>query len=179
MLSENIKTLRKAKGMSQEDLANELHVVRQTVSKWEKNLSVPDAGMLINIAEVLETTVNALLGEAIPEPDEKAEIKAISEKLESINEKLASMAERRRKISRAFFAGAGVLSILILAKGLIRWLYGIQSNGSLQYSTGIIGGADGPTSILVSTEFHYEYKIVAAMAAVLICCIGMYKTKKK
>ena len=43
MFGENLKTLRKQKGFSQEELAVRLHVVRQTVSKWEKNLSVPDA----------------------------------------------------------------------------------------------------------------------------------------
>ena len=50
MLNKNIKALRKAKGLSQEDLAIKLNVVRQTVSKWEKGLSVPDAGMVIQIA---------------------------------------------------------------------------------------------------------------------------------
>ena len=54
MLNENIKALRKAKGLSQEELAIKLNVVRQTVSKWEKGLSVPDAGMVIQIAEVLD-----------------------------------------------------------------------------------------------------------------------------
>lgn len=39
MLSENIKTLRKAKGLSQQELAAKLNVVRQTVSKWETGVS--------------------------------------------------------------------------------------------------------------------------------------------
>ena len=65
MLNENIKALRKAKGLSQEELAIKLNVVRQTVSKWEKALSVPDAGMLIKIADALDTTVNVLLGEVV------------------------------------------------------------------------------------------------------------------
>ena len=50
MLNKNIKALRKAKGLSQEELAIKLNVVRQTVSKWEKGLSVPDTGMVIQIA---------------------------------------------------------------------------------------------------------------------------------
>lgn len=66
MLNENIKTLRKAKGLSQEELSIKLNVVRQTVSKWEKEISVPDAGMLIKIADALDTTVNVLLGEDAP-----------------------------------------------------------------------------------------------------------------
>ena len=70
MLNKNIKARRKAKGLSQEELAIKLNVVRQTVSKWEKGLSVPDAGMVIQIAEVLDTSVNVLLGEEIPVSEE-------------------------------------------------------------------------------------------------------------
>ena len=62
MFGENLKTLRKQKGFSQEELATRLHVVRQTISKWEKNLSVPDADTLIRLAEILEVSVSELLG---------------------------------------------------------------------------------------------------------------------
>ena len=65
MLNENIKNLRKAKGISQEELAVRLNVVRQTVSKWERGISVPDSGMLISLAEELDTSVSVLLGENI------------------------------------------------------------------------------------------------------------------
>ena len=84
MLNENIKAIRKSKGLSQEELAIKLNVVRQTISKWEQGLSVPDADMLISISEVFETPVSILLGETIAET--KAEdLKAISVKLEVIN----------------------------------------------------------------------------------------------
>ena len=59
MLNENIKAIRKSKGLSQEELAIKLNVVRQTISKWEQGLSVPDSDMLITISEVLETPVSA------------------------------------------------------------------------------------------------------------------------
>lgn len=62
MLKDNIKNLRKEKGLSQEELAIKLNVVRQTVSKWERGLSVPDSSMLISLAEELGTSVNVLLG---------------------------------------------------------------------------------------------------------------------
>ena len=62
MLNENIKNLRKAKGLSQEELANRLNVVRQTISKWEKGLSVPDSSKLISLADELDTSVSILLG---------------------------------------------------------------------------------------------------------------------
>lgn len=39
MLNENIQALRKSKGLSQEELALKLNVVRQTVSKWERGVS--------------------------------------------------------------------------------------------------------------------------------------------
>ena len=84
MLKDNIRTLRKEKGLSQEELAVKLNVVRQTVSKWEQGLSVPDAEMLIKIAEVFDTPVNVLLGENFSEGKED-DLKKISEKLEVVN----------------------------------------------------------------------------------------------
>lgn len=97
MLNENIKVLRKAKGLSQQELAVKLNVVRQTVSKWEQGLSVPDSDLLISLSEALETPVSTLLGETVAEPDADA-IKAISEKLEIINLQLARRNNMKRKI---------------------------------------------------------------------------------
>ena len=94
MLSENIKTIRKAKGLSQQELAVKLNVVRQTISKWEQGLSVPDSDMLISISEVFETPVSKLLGERIIEP----EIETISAKLELINLQLSQKKTTRKRI---------------------------------------------------------------------------------
>ena len=88
MLNENMKVIRKSKGLSQQDLAVKLNVVRQTISKWEQGLSVPDADMLISISEALGTPVSTLLGETIMEAEVDS-LKAISEKLEVINLQLA------------------------------------------------------------------------------------------
>ena len=99
MLNENIRQARKAKGLSQEELAIKLNVVRQTVSKWENGLSVPDSSMLITLAEELGTSVSTLLGETISEADTD-DVKAISQKLEVINLQLAKNGERRIKIIR-------------------------------------------------------------------------------
>ena len=71
MLSDNIRTLRKNRGFTQEDLANRLNVTRQTISKWEKGISVPDAEMLSKLAEELETNVGELLGAKIEIPSEE------------------------------------------------------------------------------------------------------------
>ena len=96
MLKDNLKTLRKNKGLSQEELSVKLHVVRQTISKWESGLSVPDAEMLINISELFETPVSEILGENI-EKKEKEDLKVISEKLEVINEQLSNYQKEKRK----------------------------------------------------------------------------------
>lgn len=84
MLNENIKAIRKSKGLSQQDLADKLNVVRQTISKWEQGLSVPDSDLLIALSEALETPVSTLLGETVTE-SEADQVKALSERLEIIN----------------------------------------------------------------------------------------------
>ena len=104
MLCENIKAIRKSKGLSQEELAIKLNVVRQTISKWEQGLSVPDADMLISLSEAFETPVSTLLGE--PVTAAKADdLKAVSEKLEIINLQLAQGKELRRKTARCLLIG--------------------------------------------------------------------------
>lgn len=102
MLNENIKSIRKSKGLSQEELAVKLNVVRQTISKWEQGLSVPDSDMLISISEVLETPVSTLLGETISE-SKADDLRAISEKLEVINLQLAQRKQGRQKVIHWFF----------------------------------------------------------------------------
>ena len=110
MLGSNIKSIRKSKGLSQEQLAVKLNVVRQTVSKWECGLSVPDSEMLISISEVLETPVSTLLGETVAEAPVD-DLKVISENLEIINLQLARNKATKRKILHWLFI---VLCVLIL-----------------------------------------------------------------
>ena len=102
MLNDNIKNLRKEKGLSQEELAIKLNVVRQTVSKWERGLSVPDSSMLISLAEELGTSVNVLLGESVEEKtlNDDVDIKTIAERLEVINLQLARRSEMKIKLVR-------------------------------------------------------------------------------
>ncbi len=99
MLNENIKKIRKSKGLSQEELAIKLNVVRQTVSKWENGLSVPDSSMLIMLADELDVTVNELLGEPVVETTTN-DLKILSEKLEVINLQLAKRSITRVKTIR-------------------------------------------------------------------------------
>ncbi|MGYP000204209716 len=112
MLKDNLKTLRKNKGISQEELSVKLNVVRQTISKWESGLSVPDAEMLISISEVFETPVSEILGENIEEK-EKNDIKVISEKLEIINEQLSRKQKQKRKRTINFLIVLDVCIILL------------------------------------------------------------------
>lgn len=100
MFSENLKTLRKQKGFSQEELASRLHVVRQTISKWEKNLSVPDADTLIRLAEILEVSVSELLGSKI-ETENGNVTNDVAEQLSRINEQLAIKNRHSRRIWKA------------------------------------------------------------------------------
>lgn len=86
MFSDKLKQLRKEKGLSQEELAKRLNVVRQTISKWEKGLSLPDSDMLINIAKALDTTASVLLDEEPPEEKPLPE-KTETEKTEPANKK--------------------------------------------------------------------------------------------
>ncbi len=115
MFHENLKALRKDRGLSQEELAARLHVVRQTISKWEKGLSVPDAEMLLRLAEVLDTTVSRLLGAEIPA--DEADRDHLAEQLSRINEQLAVRNRRGRFILRlvlGILAAFAVFNILLI-----------------------------------------------------------------
>ena len=108
MLHENIKAIRTSKGLSQQELAVKLNVVRQTISKWEQGLSVPDADLLIALSDALETPVSTLLGETVAETETDG-LKAISEKLEVINLQLAQRKTTRRKLLHWVLIGWCVL----------------------------------------------------------------------
>ena len=119
MLNENIKNLRKQKGLTQQELAIRLNVVRQTVSKWEKGLSVPDAEMLQKTADVLETEVSVLLGKTI-EP--ASDTDQVAEQLAKISEQLCIRNRRWRIVWKVIGITAAVvlaLNLLLAAAGVI------------------------------------------------------------
>ena len=103
MFNENLKIIRKAKGYTQEELAIKIHVVRQTISKWEKGLSVPDADMLSKI------NVSELLGSEIKEETNKNEV---SEQLAKISEQLALKNRRRKRIWKVI--GFILLAVIVI-----------------------------------------------------------------
>jgi len=182
MLCDNLRKLRRAKGLSQEELAVKLNVVRQTVSKWEQGSSVPDSEMLLRIAAELDATVNVLLGDTV-DAEESPDLKTIAAKLEVLNEQFAKRNETRRKVWRAIFIAVGVLALFVLIQMLIKvvWLQTvINSVGNIgDASISIIGGADGPTSILVATVTARYGVIAVAAIVVVVAIIGICKTKRK
>lgn len=168
MLSENIKAIRKSKGLTQEELAAKLNVVRQTISKWEQGLSVPDSCMLISISEVLETPVNTLLGKTVME-SKADELQAISEKLESINLQLAKRRAARRKTMHWL--------LILLCAVLIIIFVALTALGSpyLSWDYG------DPETAVAGVIFHaFEWFFVRLAPMILMgAIVGMILTRKK
>ena len=111
MINENIKYYRKRKGMSQEEMAVKLHVVRQTVSKWETGHSVPDADILIHISELLEVPVYQLL--YLNETSLKEE--SLSKELERLNHLLAEKNKKEKIIKEAYKKRGIIITLSFLS----------------------------------------------------------------
>lgn len=127
MLNENIKNLRKNKGYTQEELASKLNVVRQTVSKWEKGYSVPDAEMLKKIAEIFETSVSQLLGSPIVQEEN---VDAVAEQLAKINEQLIIKNRRSRRVWKTI----GIVALVIVLGNLLLMILGMVAFDSYKFS---------------------------------------------
>ena len=113
MFSENLKTLRKQKGLTQETLAIKLHITRQTISKWEKGLSVPDTEQLVRLAEVLEVPITQLLGQKVADTTNENEV---AEYLAQIAEQLAIKNRRTKLIVKIV---VGILVAFVVANLLM------------------------------------------------------------
>ena len=168
MLNENIKAIRKSKGLSQQELAVKLNVVRQTVSKWEQGQSVPDSDMLISISEVLETPVSTLLGETVIETEVDS-LKAISEKLEVINLQLAQRKTTGRKIVRWMLISLCAIIVMFFAA------LGILNSPYLGWDY------SDPETAVLGVAFHsFEWLFVRAAPIIFIAAIiGIFFTFKK
>ena len=168
MLNENIKALRKSKGLSQEELAIKLNVVRQTISKWEQGLSVPDANMLISISEVFEIPVNTLLGETITE-SKVDDLKAISEKLEVINLQLAQRKNIREKIVRWLLISLCAVIVIISAVLIV-------------LNSPYLGwDFSDPETAVLGVVFHgFEWLFIRFAPIIFIgAIVGIFLTRKK
>ena len=152
MLIDNIRTVRKNKGFTQEDLANRLNVTRQTISKWEKGLSVPDAEMLSRLADELEVSVSELLG-AGSIPAEQND--AIVEQLSRINEQLSIKNRRARRIWKAVIIVAIIMTIVpMIPVACNMFILGTSE------SEGLPGAYKGTTKwIYAYDDQKYKYEI--------------------
>ncbi len=167
MLNENMKAIRKSKGLSQQELAVKLNVVRQTVSKWEQGLSVPDSDLLISISEVLETPVSTLLGETVDETEADS-LKAISEKLEVINLQLAQRKTMRRKTIHWLLILVCVVTVAVFA-------------ALAKYGSPYLGWDYGdPETAVVGVGFHAFEWLFIRLAPVIFtgAIIGIFRTRK-
>ena len=124
MFSENLKAMRKAKGYTQEELAIKLNVVRQTVSKWEKGLSVPDADVLSKIADVLDTKVSILLGGTVTDEADKD---AVAEQLAKISEQLAIKNRRNKRIWKTIGI---VLLVIVIFNIILAVLFSVDTSST-------------------------------------------------
>ena len=167
MLSENIKTIRKSKGLSQQELAVKLNIVRQTVSKWEQGLSVPDSDMLISLSEVLETPVSTMLGETVIET-EVDNLKAISEKLEVINLQLAQRETKRRKMIH--WSLISICAIIVIVFAIL-----------LELESPYLGwNYNDPETALLGVAFHsFEWLFVRVAPIILIGAIILLRCGHK
>lgn len=168
MLNENIKAIRKSKRLSQQELAVKLNVVRQTVSKWEQGLSVPDSDMLIALSQALQTPVSTLLGETIAETEAEP-LKAISEKLEVINLQLAKRKAARRKLIR--WVLIALCAIIIIGFAV---LWAVKSPYlAWNYS-------NPETAVLATAAHSLEWLFVRVAPVLLLCAlVGIFLTRKK
>ena len=168
MLNENMKAIRKSKGLSQQELAIKLQVVRQTVSKWEQGLSVPDSDMLIALSDVLETPVSTLLGETVVET-QADNLKAISEKLEVINLQLAQRKTTRRAILHWLLISFCVVIVAIFVALVV-------------FNSPYLGwDYRDPETAIVGVGFHaFEWLFIRLAPLALIgAIVGIIWTRKK
>ena len=167
MLNETIKALRKSKGLSQQELAVKVNVVRQTISKWEQGLSVPDSDLLIALSEALETPVSTLLGETVAE-SEADEVKALSEKLEIINLQFA-----RRKAMRR----AALHWLLIAVCGGILAVAAVLAAVNSPY---LGWDYSAPETAVMGVAIHaFEWGFVRlAPFALIVAMVGVFLTRK-
>lgn len=114
MFNENLKLYRKEKGFSQEQLALQLNVVRQTISKWEKGLSIPDAELLIKLAEILDVSVSGLLGSKIEVSEGKKELDVLKSEISKLNEYIDVYKNKISKFKRKIGIVIGIIIVLIL-----------------------------------------------------------------
>ncbi len=171
MFSENLKKIRKEKGLSQEALSEKLSIVRQTISKWEKGLSIPDGDMLITLSQVLEIPVETLLGTNGTLENKDAVNQAIQ--LQIINSLLENSNRGCAKMSGMMLIGVFISIIgtfFSVALMTLATVNDVRMNGEV----GIWGLLRG-----YGVMDFFVISIAAIILGIIILGIGIYLKQKK
>lgn len=138
MFHTNLKTIREEKGLTQDALANQLNVVRQTISKWERGLSMPDVDLLMKLATALDCTIDRLLG-----CSENVDMSELAIQLAFLNQQFSVKNRREEKIwgtiglilkiVGGIFIGYIVLLLVLVIAGITMFSSG--SSGSTTSSS--------------------------------------------
>lgn len=174
-----LKELRKEKGITQEQFAEELHVSGRTVSRWETGSNMPDISLLVAIAAFYDITIPEIINGERKSERMNGEVKEVAEKLSDYaGAEKAQLLKRARVISIA-----GLVSLLI---GLI--MESISANSNIpvfEYMKGVcfglaIGALIGMVLYTTGTlekirekkAKQMKYVAVLCFVIIVICLIG-------
>lgn len=167
MFSENLRIRRKEMGLSQQALALRLHVVRQTVSKWEQGLSVPDSEMLLAVSAELDVPVNTLLGESIKEKTDVCStlLRRIEILTSELREKKAAAI---RRLSGLFIAAGAVTAAVF-------FLLAAAQSPYLEWNY-----SDPETAAAAAALHAFEWLFVRTAPVILaVCAAGIFLMRRK
>ena len=171
MLNENLKIYRKRCGYTQEEAAEQLHIVRQTLSKWEKGVSVPDADLLVKLAQLYDVSVNELLGTTIVETQSKEE--EIAKELVKLNEQMAIRNRRTRLLWRMLF----VLGIVIFLWGGSSVAFAVRNYEMVLNDTTY--AAETSRMVLESCMLLFRKGTLRVVLGIVMIFIAGYMNKKR
>lgn len=183
-MGDNIKKYRELKGMSQQELASEVGVVRQTVSKWEKGLSVPDSETLLKIAVVFNVSVSDLVclaSSSLQNNNDNEKIAVLVNKIEEIDGSLKREKEIKRKRLRIICVIIAFAALILLLSEIGQAIYPLIQKSVFEIfnDTAYIGGCDKPAQIYIESSSLDILKMFIFAVTALFAGFGIYKTKKR
>lgn len=169
VFGDTLKTLRRKAGLSQGELAARMNVVRQTISKWENNLSMPDVDQLVALSGILGVPVGTLTGAPTPEPD-RADVERQLELMRLLSAQLGRRPRAFNALMAAGLALAVLGAVFAIAIMALATLNDVTLNGCVGLPGLIAGyGATGP--MLAS--------LIAALAGVILLAAGAYLREQR
>lgn len=158
--SEKLLTLRKAKNLTQEELAERLNVSRQSVSKWESGQAVPELDKIVAMSTVFDVTTDYLL-----KSSEIDDLSVKTEMLEKQQEQMLAREQRQQKIRECVLYGVVIYLVFFAVWFLERTLFWDYIFWESDIHIGTLG--------IVAVEF------LAATAAVVFVCARKLKGEKR